>query len=197
MSKQNGFLLSSAVMFLALVVVGYAIYAVEFSRKAEAAVVVDVVSKDSWVQNVLETRYKVRYPASRLVAHTLLGAAEAEAVPVTILMAQVHIESSYRGGVIGKHKEIGFMQVKEKYWGKVCKRYNIHDRYENIYVGACALRWNRDKTDNMEDALVAYNIGMGDFENQVDVFRGFVYRDKVLKEFHALQQLALVEVDTH
>ena len=156
----------------------------------------DVVDAEAWVKDVLQVRYKVPAIKSGLVAKAIVGASLAENIPVQVIMAQINVESSYKADARGKNKEIGYMQVKEKYWKKECRRYNIRDRYENIYAGACALRWNLDRTSNMNDALVAYNIGINDFDNQVDIMRGFVYRDKVMREYKHIEGMLDVRIDT-
>ena len=161
------------------------------------ATVRESADRESWLAHVVHHRYKVPKPQSELTAKTIMSAAAAEDIDPLILTAQIHVESSFRGAVVGEHGEIGFMQVKEKYWKKECKRYSIRDKYENIFAGACALRWTMDRTDNdIRDALVAYNIGMHDFDNRIDLFRGFIYRGKVLKEYKELNKLLDVEVDT-
>jgi len=180
------------VIFFASIVV----YFVPSPIKAKPIAAIDSAGQTAWIANVLETRYKVKKPYSIMITTMIEQASVEYNISPMIIMSVIKVESDYVSRN-GKHGEIGFMQLKPKFWTKPCNKYDIHDKYENILVGACAIRYNMNLTDNISDALTAYNIGFTNFDKDVNLLNGFTYRDKVLDENMDLIDLSLLPIDTN
>lgn len=127
-------------------------------------------------QSILEERYKVAWPESELLALAIDRAVATHGGTAELTMAQIAIESSFKPRT-SKAGAVGFMQVRPKFWHKSeeCP-YNVYDKYENVFAGVCILQHYKVKYGNIEDALVAYNIGPGTLGT------GPQYRTRVLKE---------------
>lgn len=193
MSKKTEFKIAVliAVFFAAIVV-----FFVPNPVKQKPIAAIRSAGQSAWIQNVLETRYRVKRPYSSMITTMIEQASVEYNVSPMIVMSIIKVESDYISRN-GKHGEIGFMQLKPKFWKKPCNKYDVHDKYENILVGACALRYNMDLTDNISDALTAYNIGFTNFDKDVNLLNGFAYRDKVLDENMDLVDLSLLPIDTN
>lgn len=138
----------------------------------------------SSTQQLLEERYSVKWPESELLALAVYLAVEKHGGSVELTLAQIQVESSFKPRT-SKSGAVGFMQVRPQFWhkSKECP-YNVYDKYENVFAGVCILQHYRVKYGNIEDALVAYNVGPSAVET---LAAGYKYRNKVLAEAGSIE----------
>ncbi len=151
---------------------------------------------EEWARVTIESRYGVRYPNSAIIAKVIVLAGEEFGQDPLLIMAIINQESHYKSRTNPRSKAEGFMQVKKKWWKETCHKYDISSKYENIFAGTCAMDDYFKKTGNIPDMLVAYNIGITNFEADVNLLDGFRYRDEVLREYRKLIDLSKISVDT-
>jgi soluble lytic murein transglycosylase-like protein len=153
------------------------------------------VAVDVWMQNVLETRYNVKYPKSALLTSVILEATEKEDADPILTMAQIYVESSYRATDVSSEGAFGLMQVMAQ-TATLCPEYRHLDKYENVFAGLCILNKYRQETGTTYEALAAYNVGITNWRNKRFVMSGSEYRRKILQEYWELHKLLDVRVDT-
>ena len=154
----------------------------------------NTVARESWVQNVLETRYKVPYPDSALLANTIILASEREKFPVEWTMAIINRETHYRSRTNPDSMSCGFMQVKPL-WDDLLP-YKRCDKYQNVFAGLWVLGHYSDKLGSNTAALEAYRVGITSYLAGDDKHESWEYRQSVLAEVDVLEEIQLVKVDT-
>ena len=131
---------------------------------------------------ILTERYNVPHHSAVILGIVVDDAAILYSVPAEILLAQIQIESSYYARAKSHVGAIGLMQVRPQFWAEACAPYDPYDKWENVYVGACALSHYRDTFGNIPDALVAYNIGISAMHRGENLDAGMRYRSIVMQE---------------
>jgi soluble lytic murein transglycosylase-like protein len=129
-------------------------------------------------RTLLETHYKVTWPESALLAVAVDEAVAKHGGSVAVVLAQINTETHFRPRK-SSEGAMGYMQVMPVWNNSKECPYNIYEKYENVLAGVCVLSHYQQKYGNLEDALVAYNIGPNSTKGYS---KGVQYRNKVLKE---------------
>ncbi len=98
-------------------------------------------------------------PSERGVVDTLITrASRLFSLPVNLVRAVVHVESSGRAEAVSPKGAIGLMQLMPDTAREMGIR-DPHDLWENLYAGAKYLSRQLDRFGTVEKALAAYNAG--------------------------------------
>lgn len=144
-----------------------------------------IASPDTYVpdvttssQSVLESKYKIAWPESELLGHSVDVAARKYGINRNVILAVINQETHFRPRT-SKAGAIGYMQVRPEFWHKsnICP-YNVYDTHINVIAGTCVLAYYRKRLGTLEDALIAYNVGPSAIQTYE---QGVQYRDAVLR----------------
>jgi len=141
--------------------------------------------KEDRLPKLLEYKYGIKHPTNQILADIYRSAGDYEDIDPALLIAISAVESSMNHKAVSPDGSTGYMGVQPKYW----KTYKVTDQYENIYAGAQVLRTYIDQTGEIDDAVIAYNIGITSFNKRKNIDRGEIYLQKVTKEYVEIQQL--------
>jgi hypothetical protein len=166
------------VLFSGIIGIGWLVITALYSASTVTKVVT-VINPPS-TQELLEIRYQIPYPTSYVLAATIEEASKKEGIPVSLIIAQIKIESEFKPHARGSKGEYGYLQVRG-IWDEICP-YNRLDQYGNIFQGACALKHSILQGGDIAQGLIIYNIGITNYNKQKAIASGKVYRDKVLNE---------------
>ncbi|PNX47172.1 MAG: hypothetical protein BV459_04985 [Thermoplasmata archaeon M11B2D] len=126
----------------------------------------------------LVSEYRVSPKRAIPITKTILIASKKYNIPSYILAGLIATESSYIPEQKSKSNAIGYAQVKPVFWKRVCP-YDISHPEENILAGAWILNRYREKTGSLDSAIMAYNIGITDFNRNKNMDAASRYFHKV------------------
>lgn len=107
-------------------------------------------------------------------------------IPHEIAFAIVEVESQWKN-VEGWTGDIGIFQLnsryvdhfEEKFW-KRNEQFNPWNEYHNIEIGVAYLKWLYERQGNWEEAIMAYNVGIGTVDKNPNTYWGNKYFVKVV-----------------
>lgn len=84
-------------------------------------------------------------------------------VPMSLIIAMIEVESSFRANVISKSDDYGLMQINKINHEQLSEKYGITDfldPYQNVFCGITIIAEHLEKTDgDIALALMRYNCG--------------------------------------
>lgn len=84
-------------------------------------------------------------------------------VPMSLIIAMIEVESSFRANIISKSSDYGLMQINEVNHEVMSEKYGITDfldPYQNVFCGITIIAEHLEKTDgDIALALMRYNCG--------------------------------------
>lgn len=92
---------------------------------------------------------------------------EENGVPMDLVIAQISVESSFRADVISGTDDYGLMQINAFNHEWLSEEYGITDfldPYQNVYCGITILSQHYNRFQDIDKALMAYNLGAGGAE---------------------------------
>jgi soluble lytic murein transglycosylase-like protein len=136
------------------------------------------------------------------VAKTITDGAKTSKLDPLLILAMMEHESLYQTDAIGRHGEIGLLQIRpetakwllernDKIWAG---KNMLFDPKNNVQIGIMYLEWLNKKFNNTQVTLAAYN--MGPYATQKYLKKKVipqVYYNKVYSKFQGL----LMEYDTY
>ena len=154
---------------------------------------VDVMALTNFVQKRLPKVYKQMSPA---IVDSLLREAKRNGLDPLFLVAVIMTESSFNPKAVGRHGEIGLMQIRPKTAEWVARKFghqghvNLNDPLMNIKIGAFYLSKLRKKFSRVGNRYVAaYNMGSRNVRRLVSINKEpKIYPDRVLGYYKSLHK---------
>ncbi len=136
------------------------------------------------------------------VAKSITDGSRLTKLDALLILAIIEHESMYQVDAIGRHGEIGLLQVRPETAEWILKRNNriwlgkemLFDPKNNVGIGILYLAWLNSKFNNAQATLAAYN--MGPYATQKHLNRKIIpkiYYNKVLAKYQNL----LAEFDSY
>ena len=111
-------------------------------------------------------------------------------IDASLVMAMIKVESNFNPDAIGDNgKSFGLMQIQKKWHTERMEDLNVDnllDPVDNVLVGVDYLREMLDLYDDMDMAIIAYNMGEGGADN---LFDQGIYETKYLRKVKEAMQL--------
>lgn len=97
-------------------------------------------------------------------------------IPMSLVIAIIDVESSFREDVVSPTNDYGLMQINESnhYW--LTEEYGItdfFDPYENIFAGLTILSQEYSGEQSLDKTLMAYNLGL---TNAMELWNEGIYQ---------------------
>lgn len=83
-------------------------------------------------------------------------------IPMPLIIAMIEVESSFRADVISDTSDYGLMQINKINHEWLYEKYGITDfldPYQNVFCGITILSQQYKRFQNVDKALMAYNLG--------------------------------------
>ena len=87
---------------------------------------------------------------------------EKKGVPMSLIIAMIDVESSFKANVISCTNDYGLMQINKINHEWLSETYGITDfldPYQNVFCGITVISQHYNKYDDVDKALMAYNLG--------------------------------------
>lgn len=87
---------------------------------------------------------------------------EERGVPMSLILAMIETESAFKADIVSKSNDYGLMQINKINHEWLSRTYNITDfldPYQNVYCGVVILSQHYRKYQDVDKALMAYNLG--------------------------------------
>lgn len=133
------------------------------STEVESTTIAEVTTSQTPTPSVepVETYYDC--PLSHDVQDYIRELCEKNDIPMSLVIAIIEVESSFRPNVVSSTNDYGLMQINKSNHGWLTKEYDIKDffdPYENIFCGITILSQKYSGVQSLDKTLMAYNLGL-------------------------------------
>lgn len=101
-------------------------------------------------------------PLDKDLQDYIRGQCEEKRVPMSLIVAMIEVESSFQADVVSGTSDYGLMQINKVNHEWLSDEYGITDfldPYQNVFCGITILSQHYDRFQNVDKALMAYNLG--------------------------------------
>lgn len=87
---------------------------------------------------------------------------EKNEIPMSLVIAMIEVESSFRTNVVSSTSDYGLMQINKINHEWLSKKYGITDfldPYQNVLCGISIIAQHYHRYENVDKSLMAYNLG--------------------------------------
>lgn len=116
------------------------------------------------IQNEVEEELVTYYdcPLDNDLQDYIREQCETKRVPMSLVVAMIEVESSFQADVVSGTSDYGLMQINEINHEWLSEEYGITDfldPYQNVFCGITILSEHYDRFQDVDKALMAYNLG--------------------------------------
>lgn len=152
-----------ALIFVAGGITGYGVCRISASSKEESTIPTEVVETTEEVTEAPKPE-PVYYdcPLSHELQDYIRGLCEKNEIPMSLVIAMIEVESSFRPNVVSKTNDYGLMQINEINHPRFQEEFGVtdfFDPFDNVLCGITMIAEHYHRYLTLDKALMAYNLG--------------------------------------